>query len=238
MRNCLLVLMLLVTATGSKAQSFSEDQVSKALREALELASARTTEQLGAKDGYLGNELVKILLPEEVQEAAEFVRRRGGKVGAGLVDDVIEKMNRAAETAVASPETKQILISAVKGLTLKDVLQILKGDSVAATRYLQGQTEGQLLALLTPVINQKIDEVGLQKSWKDFADTYNRFSFFTRNRKQLPTDLSAYVAHRTLHGLFVVLGQQEAQIRKDPVGKAEGLVRDIFNSVLPGKKDG
>lgn len=235
-RSCLLVAFFCSLGCAPVfGQSYGQSQVAQALKEALQVAADRSTAQLGQEDGFFGNALVKILLPEDAQKAADFLRRRGGSVGASLVDDVIEKMNRAAEMAVAEPEVKAILVRTVKNLTLADAFAILKGDSSAATAYLRSQTEPALTAQFRPIIAKDMEKVGLQEAWAKFAKAYNnytRFSLFGSKPAQLPDDLSGYVTQRTLAGLFVVVGQKEAEIRRDPLGKADGLVKDVFGSLL------
>lgn len=228
------VVAALSVAVAAQAQfNFSQSQTTDALRGALELATNRTAGQLGAKDGYFSDALVKILLPPEAQAAAELLRTKGGRTGRAVVDDILLKMNRAAEAAAAQGQTRTIFLEAIKGLTIADGLTILRGDSVAATRLLQSRTHDQLLALYRPVVAQQMQAVGLQQSWQKFATTYNRFSFLTASGKPLPTDIGEYVVGKALEGFFATLGRQEAAIRKDPVGKAEGLVRDVFSAVLP-----
>jgi len=57
---------------------------------------------LSKTDGFLGNELVKIPLPEKVEKVANLARKFGGK---RYIDEFVTTMNRAAEKAVPEAAT-------------------------------------------------------------------------------------------------------------------------------------
>ena len=71
-----------------------EATVIRGLKQALSVGTERTVDQVGALDGYLGDELLRIALPEELQDVAGTLRQ----VGLGArVDELEVAMNRAAE---------------------------------------------------------------------------------------------------------------------------------------------
>jgi hypothetical protein len=45
-------------------------------------------------------------------------------------------------------------------------------------------------------------------------------------------DLDAYVTQRALDGLFLMIAQEEKQIRADPVGTGSRLLQKVFGSLL------
>ena len=88
--------------------------------------------KLTAVDGFYKNELVKILLPEELQKVDNTLR----KLGLGsLADEGILMLNRAAEDAVK--ESTPIFVDAVKNMSFTDAKNILMGNESSATTYLQ-----------------------------------------------------------------------------------------------------
>ena len=92
------------------------------------------------KDGYFKDDQIKLLLPKE----AQLVEAKLRKIGQGdKVDATIESLNRAAEDAAAS--AKELFASAIKNMTLKDAMSILKGNDDAATVYLSNLTKPQLI---------------------------------------------------------------------------------------------
>jgi hypothetical protein len=80
-----------------KISTLSQTEISKGLKEALNNGITKQVTKLAAKDGFLKNEAVKIMLPEELRTVDKKLRQFGmGK----LADEGIELLNRAAEDAV------------------------------------------------------------------------------------------------------------------------------------------
>ena len=104
---------------------------------------------LAKENGFLGNDKVRIPLPENLQKADRTLRRFGlGKYS----DELITSMNRAAEAAV--PEAKTLLIGAVKNMTVTDAKDILLGNDDAATQYFRRNTETALGEKFKPIVKQ------------------------------------------------------------------------------------
>ena len=83
---------------------------------------------LGATDGFFGNKEVKIPLPKSLKKIEKGMKLMGmGKQS----DELVLKMNRAAEAAV--PEAKALLVDSIKQMTLADAKAIL--DWTARCRY-------------------------------------------------------------------------------------------------------
>src|SRR4030065_666299 len=77
-------------------------------KEALTIGTGNAVNLVSLKDGYFGNQAIKILLPEKIQKVADVL----GKVGyQKQVDEFILSMNRAAEKA--APQAKATLSSAI-----------------------------------------------------------------------------------------------------------------------------
>ncbi|MGB5273681.1 MAG: DUF4197 domain-containing protein, partial [Flavobacteriaceae bacterium] len=110
-------------------------EIANGLREALEMGISKQVKKLTQTDGFYKNELVKILLPEELQKVDKTLR----DVGLGnLADEGLKVLNRAAEDAVG--EATPIFVNAVKGIDFEDAKKILMGGEDAATRYLNQNT--------------------------------------------------------------------------------------------------
>jgi len=139
-----------------------------------------------------------------------------------LVDDAIESMNRAAEDAANG--AKDIFLTAIKELTLKDVMNILRGENNAATKYLEQHTRNQLIDKFKPVIKVSLDKVGATKHWNTVFTTYNKLPFV----KPVNPDLEDYVTQKAIDGLFVQIAKEEYEIRKNPVARVTDLLRKVF----------
>ena len=102
--------------------------ISGGLRQALDLGVKKQVSKLTQKDGFYKNNLVKILLPEELQKVDKVLRN----IGLGsLADEGLKALTRAAEDAVK--EATPIFVDAVKTITFNDAKNILLGNDQAAT---------------------------------------------------------------------------------------------------------
>ncbi len=108
------------------------------LKQALFVGSDTAVAQGSAVNGYFANELIKILLPPEAEVIVNVINQVPG-VGPAMIDEVILKLNQAAEDA--APQAADILVGAITNITFGDALAILNGPNDAATQYLQGATQ-------------------------------------------------------------------------------------------------
>ena len=196
----------------------SKDEVTAGLREALTVGTARTVNRLAAVDGYFGDAARKILLPPEAVKVEKNLRAMG--LGR-QVDQAILTMNRAAEDAAKS--ATPIFVEAIRNMTLTDAMGILRGGDTAATSYLQSTTSAGLTTAFRPIIDSSLRKVDATRHWKNIFTTYNRVA-----REKVDPDLTAWVTHRAMEGLFRQLAQEERLIRKDPLARSSELLRKVF----------
>jgi hypothetical protein len=193
------------------------------LREALTRGAAKAVDVLGKRDGFLGNPQVKIPLPEKLQKAEKTVRRFGG---AKVADQLVETMNRAAETAVV--EAKPILWQSIKQMSLQDGLSILKGPDDAATQYFRRTTSEPLTAKFRPIVEAATAKVGVAKYYDKFAGRAAKFGLVDAK----DADLDAYITDKALDGLFLMIADEEKAIRKDPVATGSAVLKKVFGSLF------
>jgi hypothetical protein len=206
-------------SAATQGNGLSNDEVVKGLREALTIGSGNASGNASKRDGFLKNNLIKIPFPKE----AKVVETKARQIGMGSqVDKFVTTMNRAAEEA--SKEATPVFVNAIKTMTITDGISILRGGDNAATTYLKGRTSAELTNKFSPIVKKAINKVELTKYWKPIINGYNRIPGV---KKQNP-DLDRYVTEKTLEGLFTLLGQEEAKIRKDPVAQVTNLLRRVF----------
>lgn len=197
----------------------SNDQIASGLRQALDFGIEKQVTKLTKKDGFFKNELVKILLPEELQKVDSALR----KIGLSkLADEGLKVLNRAAEDAVA--EATPIFVDAVKEITFTDAKNILLGSNNAATSYLNTKTETSLYAKFNPVIKNSFSKVGADKIWNDLIQKYNNIPF-TNN---VNPDLADYVTQEALEGVYTMIAVEEKQIRTKLSSRTTDLLRKVF----------
>src|SRR5690606_26134227 len=126
-------------SSGISLGSLSNGEVVSALKQALEIGSKNASSKLNATNGFFGNQLIKILLPPEVQQAEQLMRQFG--LGS-LADKVILQMNRAAEDAAG--KAVPIFVNAITTMSIQDGISILKGGNGAATNFLKSKTTAAL----------------------------------------------------------------------------------------------
>lgn len=205
--------------------TISQTEISKGLKEALNNGITKQVTKLAAKDGFLKNEAVKIMLPEELKTVDKKLRQFGmGK----LADEGIELLNRAAEDAVK--EATPIFVDAVKQMTFTDAKNILLGTENAATTYLQKNTTTPLYAKFNPVIKQSFSKVGADKVWSEIIKKYNSLPLV----KKVNPDLTDYTTNKAMEGVFKMIAVEEKEIRTKLPSRNSDLLKKIF--VLQDKK--
>jgi hypothetical protein len=194
-------------------------EVAQGLREALKQGTLKGTNQASQLNGYFANALLKIAIPPEMQKAEQTLRGMGFNK---LMDDFHMSMNRAAEQA--AQQAKPIFINAITSMTIQDAWSILKGQNDAATVYLRRTTGTQLVNAFKPVISDALQKVNATKYYTDIANTYNKIPLV----QPINTDLSAYVTNKAVDGLFVLIKQEEANIRSNPAARVNEILRKVF----------
>ncbi len=233
----LLVSMMLLSSTScanldtqavfeaiAGSAALDEATVAAGLREALEVGTDRTVASTSTVDGFLGNVLIRITLPEEFDEMASLLR------GIGFddqVDDLEIAMNRAAERA--SGEARDVFWDSIRSMSIADAFGILRGPDDAATDYFRQRTESELQTRFSPIVQDKMTEVGLYRIYEELSGYYERLPFVEKPA----LDLEQYITDSALEGLFTILAQEEARIRKDPLARSTNLLKRVFSSQKP-----
>jgi len=206
---------------GTSGKGFTETEAADGIKEALVKGTSESVNLVSLADGYFGNPEIKIPFPEDARTVESKLRAMGmGK----KVDEAILSINRAAEDA--ADEAKPIFIRAIKGMSIRDAIGIVKGENNAATQYLQKNTTPDLKASFQPSIKTSLDKVQATKYWADLINTYNKIPFV----QKVSPDLSAYVTGKAIEGLFIMIAKEEARIRKDPFARTSDLLKKVFGT--------
>ena len=196
-------------------------RIGEGLKEALKVGTQNTVALTGRTDGFLKNQAIKILLPEKLRSLESGLRTIGM---ASEVDELVVGMNRAAERA--APAAREIFVDAIGAMTIDDARTILGGADTAATEYFRDKTTPRLTSAFTPIVDRAMQQVGVSRQYNELLDRARAIPFFRAEGY----DLNQYVVDRSLRGLFVVLGEEEKKIRKDPAARVTDLLRDVFGS--------
>lgn len=197
----------------------SNADIASGLRQALDMGINKQVTKLTQKDGFFKNELVKIVLPAELQKVDKALRDIGLD---NLADEGLKVLNRAAEDAVS--EATPIFVNAVKGITFNDAKNILLGNDDAATQYLNSRTQTELYNKFQPVINNSFSKVGADQIWTNLINRYNSIPF-TSN---VNPDLTDYVTGEALKGVYTMIAVEEKEIRNKVSSRTTDLLRKVF----------
>lgn len=207
--------------TGSS--SLSEETIVAGLKQALNQGVEQSVKQLGKDNGFLGDASVKILMPKTLRKVEKGLRKIGQD---DVADDFIGTMNHAAEQAV--PKTTNILIQAVKDMTLKDAINILKGEPDAATQYFKRTSSSHLSSAIKPIVQTATSSVGVTDSYKKMI---NKAGFLAKYVDKDSLDIDQYITDKAIDGLFVKIAVEEKRIREDPVARTTDILKDVFGSL-------
>jgi len=193
--------------------------IASGLKEALNKGITQQVSKLTAVDGFYKNEAVKILMPAELQKVDATLRKIGL---SSLADEGIKVLNRAAEDAVK--EATPIFVSAVKNMSFTDAKNILLGNDIAATSYLQGTTTTALYGKFNPVIKSSFEKVGADVVWKNIINKYNTIPLV----KKVNPDLTDYTTNQALAGVFKMIAVEEKEIRNNISARTTPLLKSVF----------
>ena len=140
-------------------------------------------------------------------------------------DELVLKMNRAAEAAV--PEAKSLLVDSIKKMTVADAKAILTGPQDAATQYFKKSTSTQMAAKFLPIVEKATANVQLADSYNKFAEQGSKYGLV----KKEDANINQYVTKKALDGVYLMIAKEEAAIRQDPVGQASGLLKKVFGAL-------
>jgi len=208
-------------SAGATQSGLSNLEIDAGLRQALEIGATNVASQLGATNGFFGDDRIQIPLPGRLAELQQGL----DKVGlSGPLDGLQLQMNRAAEAAM--PEARKLVVQAVQDITLEDAVGILRGGDTAATSFLRSKTEANLRSAFTPYVQTALAESGAVQSLDGVASKYG----LSAVAGDLRSDMTNHAVNFGMDGMFFYVAEQERQIRENPVARTTDLLKKVFGS--------
>jgi hypothetical protein len=225
----------------------TESEVIEGLKTSLDIGTEKAVSMTSRKDGFFRDEAIKILLPEEANNALITLREAPGgeklyqATISPLVDDLIEALNRSAEDAAS--KAAPLFKDALSRMTIQEAWDILNGKykdagNQSATLYFRDKTFEDLTNLFQPEIKKSLDKplagtVSANAIWEKFVRNYETIARSPANilmglKPLKEPDLSRYVTSRALDGLFIKVADEEAKIRRDPYSYANQILVKVF----------
>ena len=200
----------------------SKTDATAGLKGALSESSISAVKLLGVENGFLNNAKVRIPLPGYLEKAAKTMKMVGMKK---QVEELEVAMNRAAEAAV--PEAQTLLVDAVKTMSVTDAKNILTGGQTAGTEYFKGKTKTPLQGKFLPIVKKATEKVGLAQKYNEYAGQAEKLKLL----KGDAVNVEKWVTAKALDGLYLVMGEQEAKLRQNPVGASTEIVKKVFGAL-------
>ena len=218
-----LAALVVSAAPAAGLDDISNRDAINGLKTALTSGAQSAVAKLGKQDGFMNDSRVKIPLPPSMKRAEAVMH----SIGAGKqVDDLVLRMNRAAEAAV--PKAKPLLIDAAKKMTVQDAKGILTGGPDSATQYFKRTTSEPLAKQFKPVVVKAMEKVKLAEKYDEIAASGAKFGLV----KDDDANLEDYITRKTLDGLFVGIADEEKKIRENPTAAASSIVKKVFGALL------
>lgn len=230
----------LAQQTLDSSAPLTQNEIVAGLKEALVTGAKHSASVLGETDGYYKDKLVKIMLPPEADVIVNNLSKIPG--GDKLVEDVLLRINRAAEDA--AKDAAPIFVNSITSMTISDAVDILKGGDDAATQYLRKTTYNQLFELYQPKIKSSVEKelvggISTEQSWDALTGKWNIVANSVAGKiaglKPVNTELEDYLTQKALDGLFLKIADEEKLIREDPAARATALLKRVFGSVDSNK---
>jgi hypothetical protein len=216
------------STTQTASSLLTNNEMVSGLKEALANGVESSVKNLGKKDGFMGNSLVKIPLPASLKLIEETAREHGQ---GEYVDQLIITMNHAAEAAV--PDASELLGEAIRKMSVEDAEKIINGPDDAATQYFRKVSSSKLEAKFKPVIEESTSKIGVISAYKSLISQVTPALGNSMLTSFIPTntlDVDQYVTDKTLDGLFKYIALEEKSIRKNPAARTTDLLKKVFST--------
>jgi len=197
----------------------TQSEIVSGLKEALKVGIKNAVVSTNKKDGFYGNSLIHIPIPEEANKVMKALKDLGMNQ---LVDDFEKSLNRAAEEA--SGKAVDVFVDAITKMTIEDAVGIWQGEDDAATQYLKRTTYTDLENAFSPITKKAIEATHVTMYWDDIANVYNNIPFVTK----VNPDLNKYVNEKAIDGLFLLVAKEEKDIRENPEARVSAILQKVF----------
>ena len=224
--SALLGCLIAGSALALGIADLSNQDAARGIKGALNQGAAAAVAKLGVAGGFLNDPKVKIPLPPALDEIAKGMRMFGRGKDA---DELVVAMNQAAEQAV--PAAKELLVNAVKTMSLDDAKKILTAGDDSVTQFFREKTAAPLAAKFLPTVKRATDKVGLAQKYDRFAGEGAKVGLI----KGDSATIEQYVTRKTLDGLYLIIGEEERAIRQNPAAAGSAIVSKVFGALLKGQ---
>lgn len=218
-RQCMALALAGLLGASPPAWALADAELARGLRTAIERGIGLAIDELGRPNGFLGNARVRIPLPGALEKASKLL----AGLGQGeSVEALRTAMNRAAEQAV--PASRSLLQDAVRTLSLDDARGLLRGGDTAVTQFFARKTRAPLTQRFLPIVSAETARVDLAARYNALAGQAAQLGLLKPDK----ASVEQHVTGKALDGLYLLIGEEERRIRRDPVATGSALLRQVF----------
>jgi len=210
---------------GGLGGALTAGEVALGLKAALDNGVGNALTNVGVLNGFLGNDTVRIPLPKVLRDVQSYLAPIGAD---GLLVELQTQLNRGAEKA--APIAKNIFLDTIRGLTITDAFDILRGPDTAATEYLQSRTTTKLSQLFSPIMENALNQTGALRLVDDVASQLKIVPFGPNLGAGARSDLIDHGVDYGLRGVFHFIGEEEKAIRENPAKRTSEILRRVFST--------
>ena len=204
-------------------RGLNKTQAEGGLREALSQGAVNAVLKVGRVDGYWKDEKIRIPLPGVLGQT----QRTLGRVGLGKpLDDLQLKVNRGAETA--APRARDMFVNAIRGMSVEDVVGLLRGGETSGTDYPKQKTSPGLTNLFRPPMADALNSTGAIRSLDQVVANNRLGGAMGQSPSATLTD---FAVGKALDGLFHYVREEERAIRTNPAKRTTDLLRRTFGGL-------
>lgn len=170
------------------------------------------------REAFLQNNMVDKALPQQLREINSMLE----KIAPSLVQ---KERAYIADAAVYTVNiSKPILVGAVNSLNAQDVTRIIQGEKGTATLILKEKTSQQLIAAITPKVEEQLNQYGIVKSINTALSGSNLLGSLLGGNKTTVNSggLSQLASEQLVNGMFNIIEDYEIQNSSSllgPLGK-------------------
>ena len=186
----------------------------------LNISAEQSVKIASSKNGFYSNPMIKIPFPKSV------INLKSKLVTLGLKKQIEEfeyKINIAAEKA--SKQAVNIFILEINNLKMNDVKKIINSDKGQATKYFKNICYVNLYNSFLPIVTQNLNNEKASMIWSSLLKRYNNIPFV----KKIEFDLYDYVTQKAIDGIFVLMAENEKNIRLNPKESKSDIIINFFN---------
>lgn len=165
---------------------------------------------------------IESLIPDEVGKVLNTMSSLDGLGLGGDFDKIKSSVEKAS--AIAVEEGSFIIKDAIKQVDLGDAAAIVLQGEDAATAVLRQAMYNTVKTRYSDQMNAELDKSEVKQYWPMAAGAYNLFA-----KNKVEGELSDFLAERAVDAVFLAMGKEEKEIRKDPAALGSAVVTKVFD---------